>query len=96
MHLPLQEHAVGSAAIISHHAAMTVLAYASMALAQSAHAPRVQLSVHDVNACWHSEVGQHMPSRYLAMAGTPVIYYYSAALTNRHMVQTPVIISWWI
>ena len=51
---------------------MSVLAIASMALALSAHTPRVQLSVYTVNTCWHSELGYDTPSRYLALAGTPV------------------------
>lgn len=37
--------------------------------------------VTSVRACWHSESGQDMPSRYLATAGTPVMYYYYIATT---------------
>ena len=42
-----------------------------VALALSAHTPRVQLSVYNVSACWRSELGWDTPSRYLASAGTP-------------------------
>ena len=36
---------------------IAVLANASMALALSAHTPRVQLSVYHVSASWRSELG---------------------------------------
>ena len=55
-----------------------------MALALSAHTPRVQLSVYTVSTCWHAELGCDTPGRYLASAGTPVNYYYSVV---RHMMQ---------
>ena len=63
---------------------ISVLANASMALALSAHTPRVQLSAYTVSACWHSELGYNTPGRYLASAGTPVMYYYhwSASKAN--------------
>ena len=51
-------------------------ANASMALALSAHTPRVPISVYIVSTCWHSELGYDTPSRYLASAGTPANEYY--------------------
>ena len=42
--------------------------HASMALALSAHTPRVQLSVYHVSASWHSKLGQDTPRRYLAIS----------------------------
>ena len=36
---------------------------------------RVQLSVYTVSTYWHSELGYDTPSRYLALAGTPLVYY---------------------
>ena len=44
---------------------MSVLTDASMALRQG-----VQFTVYRVGACWHSELGQDMPGRNLASAGT--------------------------
>ena len=52
---------------------MFVLPTLCMALGLSAHIVRVQHSVYSVGACWRSELGEDMCSRYLALAGTPVI-----------------------
>lgn len=48
-------------------------AVASMTLALLAHNLGVQLSVCSVSACWRSGLGLDTPSRYLAIAGRPVI-----------------------
>ena len=40
----------------------------------SAHTLRAPSSVYYASASWRSEIGQNMPSRYLALAGMPVHY----------------------
>ena len=47
-----------------------------MALALSAHTPRVQLSVYDVRASWRSELGLDTPGRYLAIGWNTCNNYY--------------------
>ena len=49
-----------------------ILANASIALALSAHTPRVQRSVCIADANWRSKLGWDTPKRYLAAAGMPV------------------------
>lgn len=58
-----------------------------MALGLSGPTPKVQLSVYTVSACWHAELGLHMPSKYLALAGAPV-HYHCYNLRTWQAVQT--------
>lgn len=51
-----------------------------MALGLSAHTLRLQLRVYGVSACWRLELDYDVPSRYAALAGTPVIMHHSACL----------------
>lgn len=51
-----------------------------MALALSAHTPRVQSSVYNVSAIERLELGWDTPSRYLESASIPVNHYYCCPL----------------
>ena len=58
-----------------------------MAIALSAHTLRVQLGVYSLSACWRLELGYDIPSRYLALAGTPVNYYSIMCMHSTLMLQ---------
>ena len=67
---------------------MSVLANASVALALSAHTPRVQTSVPDVTTSYVFRTMMDTRSRHLASASTPVSYHhYCESCLHNTMLQ---------